>query len=221
MPFSTLVSTQLLAEHLADPDWVVFDCRFVLADPGAGERAYREGHIPGARYVHLERDLSSSITATSGRHPLPDPQALARRLSAWGVGEGTQVVVYDDASGAMAGRMWWLLRWLGHKRVALLDGGITLWLREERPLSTELREPAPRAFPAHADNTQWLDTQQVQEGLGAGALRLLDARGEARFSGRGRTHRPRGRPCPRRTQPAVSAQPRLGRTVSAIRSIAA
>lgn len=183
MPFTTIVSTQILAEHLNDPTWVVFDCRFSLADTTAGERAYQDGHVPGARYAHLDRDLSSPITPESGRHPLPDPQALARKLGAWGVDDATQVVVYDDAGGAMAGRLWWLLRWLGHGRVALLDGGITQWVREERPVTAEVPAPAPRAFTARMANDAWLDVGQVRAGLEAHTLRLVDARGEARFRG--------------------------------------
>ncbi|MFQ5935916.1 MAG: sulfurtransferase, partial [Acidiferrobacterales bacterium] len=118
MTFTTLTDAATLAAHLKDPQWVLFDCRFVLTDPEAGQRAYTDGHIPGARYAHLDADLSSAITATSGRHPLPDPEVLAGKLGRWGVDSSKQVVAYDDAAGAIAARLWWLLRWLGHEAVA-------------------------------------------------------------------------------------------------------
>ena len=121
---STLVDCATLAAHLADADWKIFDCRHQLADPLAGEAAYASGHLPGAAFLHLDRDLSSPMNGRNGRHPLPDPQVLAQKLGAAGVSSSTQVVVYDDAGGMIAGRLWWLLRWLGHDRVALLDGGI-------------------------------------------------------------------------------------------------
>ena len=127
MVFNTLVSTEQLARHLTDPDWVIFDCRFTLANSEAGINKYKKSHIPGARYVHLDHDLSSPITESSGRHPLPDFSQLARKLGNWGVGNHSQVIVYDDAGGALAGRLWWLLLCLGHTRIAVLDGGIKQW----------------------------------------------------------------------------------------------
>ncbi|MGH8279307.1 MAG: sulfurtransferase, partial [Gammaproteobacteria bacterium] len=113
MYYGTLVDCATLAAHL-DSDWRVFDCRFVLNDPQAGSRAYAQGHIPGARYLDLNRDLAGLVTPASGRHPLPDPSALVAKLAAAGVSRKTQVVAYDDAAGAFAARLWWLLRWLGH-----------------------------------------------------------------------------------------------------------
>ena len=132
MSFSTLVNCATLAEHLNDPTWRVFDCRHLLSDVMYGEKAYAEGHLPGAFFMHLDRDLSGPVNGRNGRHPLPDPQALARKLGAAGVSRETQVVVHDDAGGMIAGRLWWLLRWLGHERVALLDGGIKQWIAEGR-----------------------------------------------------------------------------------------
>jgi 3-mercaptopyruvate sulfurtransferase SseA len=130
--YQTIISTDDLESHLEDPHWVLFDCRFTLSDPEAGRSAYAAGHIPGARYVHLNEDLSAPVGEKTGRHPLPDPNRLIEKLGNWGVDAGKQVVVYDDAFGAMAVRMWWLLRWLGHKNIALLDGGY----RFGRPGST-------------------------------------------------------------------------------------
>jgi len=135
---TTLVDTETLSRHLDDPRWVVVDCRFVLTDPEAGRRAYTAGHIPGARYAHLDEDLSSHIMPTSGRHPLPYPNTLAEKLGRWGIDKTSQVVVYDDSFGAMAARLWWLLRWLGHEAVAVLDAGYPKWVREKRPVTIDL-----------------------------------------------------------------------------------
>jgi len=182
MNYKTIVSADELEKHLDDPGWVVFDCRFTLSNPDAGQQAYNEGHIPGSRYVHLDNDLSSPITAISGRHPLPDPVMLAGKLGAWGVDAGKQVVVYDDTFGAMAVRMWWVLRWLGHENVALLDGVYPKWVREKRPVTIELPEIVATTFEARPDDSTWVTAAQVQQGMAAGAV-LLDARAEERFEG--------------------------------------
>ncbi len=121
MRSTTIVSADQLAAHLSDPEWIIFDCRFTLSNTEAGNLSYLQGHIPGARYVHLDNDMSSAITPTSGRHPLPDATTLSGKLSHWGVDSSKQVVVYDDSFGSMAVKMWWLLRWLGDDNVALLD----------------------------------------------------------------------------------------------------
>src|SRR5690606_26024143 len=126
--YRTLISPEDLHPHLHDPAWRVVDCRFELDRPDAGEIAWRESHIPGAVYAHLERDLAGPVEPASGRHPLPDPEQLAARLGEWGIDGDTQVVTYDASGGAMAAaRLWWLLRCLGHERVAVLDGGWQAW----------------------------------------------------------------------------------------------
>ena len=182
MAHTTLITAATLQAHLDDPDWVVVDCRFNLADPAAGRRAYQAGHIPGARYAHLDEDLSAPVTATTGRHPLPDPARLAATLGAWGIGPGTQVLAYDDLGGMLAAaRLWWLLRWLGHTAVAVLDGGLPAWTRAGLPLSTDVPVIAARTFIARPDDRLWLTVEQVQ-GLPAHEL-LLDARGAARYRG--------------------------------------
>ncbi|PWB55247.1 MAG: sulfurtransferase [Nitrosomonadales bacterium] len=183
MKYSTLVSAAQLAQHLSDPDWIIFDCRFTLSDPESGRRAYQAGHIPGARYAHLNDDLSSEVTATSGRHPLPDPALLAQKLGQWGVDSGKQVVVYDDSFGAMAGRMWWVLRWLGHKSVALLDGGIQRWIRDGHPVTAEPPVITPAEFKARPDSSMWVDANCIEEALRSDKCLLIDARSEERFSG--------------------------------------
>jgi thiosulfate/3-mercaptopyruvate sulfurtransferase len=183
MTLTTLVDTETLFRHHHDPRWVVVDCRFSLADTGAGRRAYAAGHIPGARYAHLNEDLSSPVTSTSGRHPLPSPNTLAEKLGRWGIDKNSQVIVYDDTFGAMAARLWWLLRWLGHEAVALLDGGFPKWQREGRPITPEL--PAIQSVPFHATihNDLCVDSAQVEAMQHARHGLLLDARADERFRG--------------------------------------
>ncbi len=180
---NTLVSTEDLAAHLDDPQWIVFDCRFTLTDPPAGRRAYEVGHILGARYADLDTDLSAPAKTHTGRHPLPDPKVLAQKLSAWGVGVNRQVVVYDDSFNSMAVRMWWLLRWLGHPGVAVLDGGWPKWLREKRPTTPLAPQPQHALF-AHLPETSQLATaDEILRGLSSPEQLLIDARPERRFTG--------------------------------------
>ncbi|MFQ6023340.1 MAG: sulfurtransferase [Acidiferrobacterales bacterium] len=183
MSFTTLVDTQTLAAHLDDPQWVIFDCRFNLNDVAAGQRTYVQGHIPNARYAHLDEDLSSPITPTSGRHPLPDLEVLARKLGQWGVDEHKQVVVYDNMGGAIATRLWWLLRWFGHKTVALLDGGLPKWQREGRPVNTEEPKITPTVFQSRRDDSLWVNTGFVEEVAEHGGYLLIDTRDVERFRG--------------------------------------
>ena len=134
MAYSTILSTTDLANHLAEPGWVILDCRTSLAEPGKGFADYQRLHIPGAVYVHLDRDLSAPVVkGVTGRHPLPSVEAAAETFSRMGIGEGVQVVAYDDAGGALAAaRAWWMLRWLGHAEAAVLNGGWQRWLAERR-----------------------------------------------------------------------------------------
>ncbi len=134
--YETVIPAATLASHLDDPSWVVVDCRFDLASPEAGEAAYLAAHIPGARYAHLDRDLSSRPETDRGRHPLPSPQSMARLFARLGVGDRTQVVVYDDTSGHYAARLWWMLRYMGHQAVAVLDGGWPAWLDAGLPVES-------------------------------------------------------------------------------------
>lgn len=183
MKFTTLVSAEQLAQHLDDPNWIVFDCRFTLTDPEAGLRAYRQGHIPGTRYAHLDNDLSSPVTPGSGRHPLPDPQLLAEKLGQWGVDATKQIVVYDDSFGSMAVRMWWLLRWLGHDAVALLDGGLPGWMRQKLPVNADISQIIPTRFTPHLQNSLWVDAAEIEQARQNKNRLVLDARPEDRFSG--------------------------------------
>ena len=182
MTHNTLIDAATLYSHLDDPHWVVVDCRFSLMDTQAGRRAYRESHLPGARYAHLDEDLSSPITLTTGRHPLPDPSELARKLGEWGIGPGIQVVAYDDLGGMLAAaRLWWLLRWLGHQAVAVLDGGFPAWQRAGLPLTAALPTVRPTVLNGHPDDRLWLTTAQVLALPSENVL--LDARITARFRG--------------------------------------
>ncbi len=183
MVLTTLVDTETLSRHVGDPRWIVVDCRFVLTNPEAGRRAYAAGHIPGARYAHLDDDLSSPVTPATGRHPLPFPNVLAEKLGRWGIDKTRQVVVYDDTFGAMAARLWWLLRWLGHEAVALLDGGYPKWQREGRPVTPEVPVIQAAQFHPTIDNALWVGVDQVQEMLRAKEGLLADARAEERFRG--------------------------------------
>ena len=183
--FTTLVSTDGLSAHLDDPDWIVFDCRFSLKTPDGGRRLYLESHVPGARYADLDRDLSSPPTENSGRHPLPAPDELRARLRAWGVNNRSQVIVYDDTGGSIAGRMWWLLRrWLGHERTALLDGGFQKWCAEGNPL--ERGEVAPAAegnFDGQPDDSAWVTTEELEQVRTRDDVVILDARPPERYRG--------------------------------------
>jgi thiosulfate/3-mercaptopyruvate sulfurtransferase len=180
--YSTLIGALELAQRLRDPDWVVFDCRFDLADPAFGRQAYAASHVPGAFFLDLDEDLSGSKTGTNGRHPLPDPAQLAARLEASGVGNHTQVVAYDDAGGMFAARLWWLLRWLGHHRVAVLDGGLHAWLATGQALDEALPEPRAATY-ALALRPDRVDAQYVRQHLDRPDMVLIDARSPDRFRG--------------------------------------
>ena len=186
MPFSTLVDTDTLARHLDDPSWVVFDCRHDLARPDWGAAEYAKSHIPGARFLHLDRDLSAPMTGRNGRHPLPDPRSLAAKLGAAGVGPATQVVVYDAQREVYAARAWWSLRWLGHDAVAVLDGGWGKWLKEDRPETEAVPAPTPAKFDARVRPLA-VDAAFVLAHLRDPAVKVIDARGNDRYRGENET----------------------------------
>ena len=155
-----LISAEELAESLGTVMRVV-DCRFNLMQPDAGRAAYLEGHIPGAVYAHLDDDLAAPVSSGSGRHPLPAPEEFAATLGRWGISNRTDVVVYDDAGGAIAARLWWLLRWSGHNRVRLLDGGIARWVDLGHGLETGLVEVEPASFRVSARPELVLETAEI------------------------------------------------------------
>lgn len=183
MAYSTLVSTAVLAEHIHDPNWRVFDCRHDLADTEYGTRAYAKDHLPNALFMHLDRDLSGPKTGSNGRHPLPDKAVFAARLSECGVGPDTQVVAYDNEGSAFASRLWWMLRWLGHENVAVLDGGLAAWRRAKQPLLTEVPSVARAEFPIRPGKEGLMFLDEVQAHLGDESVLLVDARPEERFQG--------------------------------------
>jgi thiosulfate/3-mercaptopyruvate sulfurtransferase len=187
LTFTTLIQPAELASQLGNAELVVLDCRHDLAKPGWSDQAFAESHIPGAVQAHLDRDLSSPIGPATGRHPLPDVAKLVQTLSRWGIDEEVQVVAYDQGNGAYAARAWWLLRWLGHKKVAVLDGGLAAWQEGGLPLSRESVGRTPRVFTAHITPNAFVTTAEVQQALGAGDSILLDARGADRFAGENET----------------------------------
>ena len=191
MSYTTLVAAATLAAHLDDPAWLVIDVRHQLADTGYGECIYAENHIPGAVFLNCDCDLSGPMTGSNGRHPLPAVEKLAARLGEVGIGPQTQVVIYDDAQGMIAGRLWWLLRWLGHEQVAVLDGGLQAWQAAGRALTTELPLLRPTTFTAKVRDTM-VDADYVQAFLQTSRMHLVDARSPDRFRGENETIDPVG-----------------------------
>jgi thiosulfate/3-mercaptopyruvate sulfurtransferase len=182
--FTTLIDANTLSGELSRGDLVLFDCRFDLTNVSWGEMQYAAAHLPGAFYLHLDRDLSSSITATSGRHPLPDPARLAAKLGELGVDANSQLVAYDQGNGAHAARLWWLARWLGIRNVAVLDGGVAAWRSAGLPLTDTVRAPKPRSLAVSLAPDAWVSSEAVDTlRLRPGNL-LIDARGAERYQGR-------------------------------------
>jgi thiosulfate/3-mercaptopyruvate sulfurtransferase len=179
MALTTLVSTDDLSAHL--DDWRVFDCRHDLAQPSLGEQHYRQGHIPGAVFAHLDRDLSAPRDGRTGRHPLPYPGAFIAWLGQQGLEPHQQVVCYDAGGGTYAARLWWMLRWVGHDAVAVLDGGLAKWLAERRPVTTIVPQVAHTTYPVRLRSESTVGISFVQE-HGRDVL-LLDARAPERFRG--------------------------------------
>ncbi|NWA01143.1 sulfurtransferase [Pseudomonas gingeri] len=185
MPLAQLISPQQLAERQALPGLVILDCRFALEDPDYGQRSYAQGHIEGAHFADLERDLSGPVTkGVTGRHPLPEPAVLVQRLQAWGISADNEIVLYDDGPGMYAARAWWLLAWLGKRDgVFILDGGLKAWHGAGQPLSLNPPPAARGTFSGTADPSLQISAQQLQERLGQASLTLLDARAQPRFRG--------------------------------------
>ena len=183
MNHSTLISVQdLQALQAAGTPHVLLDCGFDLADPAAGERAHAAGHLPGSIHVHLDHDLAGPKTGHNGRHPLPERGAFAARAGTWGIQPGLQVVCHDDQGGVYAARAWWMLRWLGHAEVAVLDGGRAAWVAAGGALHTDRAAMAPQPpYPAAKATMPTVDTATLQGQLGRALL--LDARAPERFRG--------------------------------------
>lgn len=185
MPVAQLISPQALNERQSQPGLVILDCRFALEDPDYGLRSYAEGHIEGAQFADLERDLSGPVTkGVTGRHPLPDPDELIERLRGWGINNDSDVVLYDDGPGAFAARAWWLLAWLGKRDgVFVLDGGLKAWHTAGFPLNLDSVRLPRGHFDGAPDNQLLIKAQALQKRLNDPALTLIDARALPRFRG--------------------------------------
>ncbi len=185
MSFARLLTATQLAERLSAPELRILDCRFALDDPAYGRTRYAEGHVPGAQFADLERDLSGPIIkGVTGRHPLPDPARLQEALRAWGVDQDSTIVLYDDGPGAFAARAWWLLAWLGKRDgVFLLDGGFQAWQAAGLPVTAQVTEPARGDFTARPDACLVVEADQLGRRLAEPGLTLIDARALPRFRG--------------------------------------
>ena len=179
-----LIKVEALKEHESDPSWVIIDCRFDLMNPVKGKTLYKQGHIPGARYANLDKDLAGSPNSMDGRHPLPDPGFFAQTLSELGISNVSNVVVYDDVGGAIAARLWWMLRWIKHESVYMLDGGIQEWERKGYLLEKDQVAYEATSFSITSVRKEWVvETEGILNALTEGAI-LLDARSEDRFLGK-------------------------------------
>jgi len=181
--YTTLISTDELAARLDDPALVILDVRHDLAQPETlSETQYRAAHIPGARFAHLDRDLSARKTGKNGRHPLPSPEACAALFGRLGIDADKQVVAYDSGGGMYAPHVWWMLRWLGHDAVAVLDGGYGKWVREGRPVTAEIPDARPVEFALRRVGP-FLSADDVLANLEGHRITLIDARGAERYRG--------------------------------------
>ena len=183
MAFTTLISTATLASHVDDPAFAIVDCRYKLDDATWGKREHEAAHIPSAVYADLGHDLAGPRSGTNGRHPLPDPHTLAQTFSRLGIASGVQVVAYDQDSGMYASRLWWMLRWLGHDAVAVLDGGFAKWKAEGRPTKSGAEPRTPREFSGSPRSEMAFGVGEVASQLGTSAWQLLDARAPERYRG--------------------------------------
>jgi thiosulfate/3-mercaptopyruvate sulfurtransferase len=180
--YTTLISAAELAARLPDPTWVIVDCRHQLADVDAGERAYRAAHIAGAQFMHMDRDLSGARTGANGRHPLPRIADIVATFSRAGIDDSKQVIAYDQNKGMWAARLWWLLQWLGHPAVAVLDGGLDRWIAEGQLLTAAEPHVRPATFIARQP-TPTASAGEIMEHLHDGALTVIDARAPERYRG--------------------------------------
>jgi thiosulfate/3-mercaptopyruvate sulfurtransferase len=189
MSFNLIINAIELAKHLGDPDWVIVDSRFKLADPSQGRRDYERAHILGAMYAHLDEDLSGPIIkGVTGRHPLPEVDQITAVFSRLGIDSNTQVVAYDDMGGALAaGRVWWLLRWLGHEQVALLDGGWQEWQKRNLPVRAGNETHPSRIFIPLPRDEFIVSTEEVEKMRKDPQYRVLDARTAERYRGENET----------------------------------
>jgi thiosulfate/3-mercaptopyruvate sulfurtransferase len=192
----TLISAAELAGHAADPNWVIVDCRHDLVNLSAGREAYNAAHLPHAVFADTEAQLSGTRRgadgAFRGRHPLPARDAFIETLRAWGVNDDTQVVAYDAHGGMFAARLWWMLRWVGHEAVAVLDGGMAAWQAQGQPLSAEVAARPRGTISARASLVSTVSADEVLANIDSGERTLVDARAADRFRGENETIDPVG-----------------------------
>jgi thiosulfate/3-mercaptopyruvate sulfurtransferase len=182
--YRTLITTSALASHLDDPEWVLVDCRYDLTNETWGVNQYRAAHLPGAVYASLARDLSGDKEPGTGRHPLPSPNAMAATFGSWGITTTTQVACYDQDSGMYAARLWWMLRYMGHEAVGVLDGGFAKWLHESRPTRGGDEHRRHAVFDGSPHDAMRLTVDDVSRALGSTSMVLVDARAAERYEGR-------------------------------------
>lgn len=196
MTYTTLIDADALARHINDPDWVILDCRFDLANPELGHNAYEQGHIPNARYVHLDTDLSDKQPGPNGefrgRHPLPAREHFIEKLREWGVQNQSQVIAYDAQGGMFAARLWWMLRWCGHEAAAVLNGGLPAWQALNLPLSSESPAPSRGSVELKGPLVKTVDAQILLANLQQPAHPIVDARAPDRYRGENETLDPIG-----------------------------
>jgi len=194
--FNTLIDANTLSQHLNDPQWVILDCRHDLMNPDFGRTAFAEGHIQNAQYANVDTDLSGPKKGADGvfrgRHPLPDRAVLVETLRTWGINENSQVVAYDAHGGMFAARLWWLLRWIGHGAVAVLDGGLAAWNAAGLPLVTPAAERARGNLDDKPSLVRTVSVDELVENLDSKRLQVIDARANDRFRGENETIDPVG-----------------------------
>jgi len=183
MNYTSLISAEETLKHIDDPLWRIVDCRFDLKDKELGFKKYVTSHIPNAVYADLKKDLSSPVSPTSGRHPLPSIPAMVQKLSDWGIDSTVQVIVYDDAFGSFAGRLWWILNWLGHENVAVLNGGMSYWGKMKYPVTTEVPQILSRRFESNPDMSMIADVSSIEKMPSSNKITLIDVRDPERFQG--------------------------------------
>lgn len=187
MNHTTLIDVDTLHRHLNDPNLVLFDCRHDLAKPEWGAEAYAQSHLPGARFAHLDKNLSAPKNGRNGRHPLPDAAAFGRWLGSMGVHAQAQVVGYDSTGGTYGSRLWWMLRWVGHNRVAVLDGGWDAWLKAGLPVTQAVPSPAARELTVRLDTQAAVSADFVLDNIARREYCVVDARANDRFHGQNET----------------------------------
>lgn len=182
--YTNIINAADLNANLNNPDWVIVDCRFSLADTEEGRNLYAESHIPGAIYSHLDEDLSGEIIkGETGRHPLPEADKFEAILSSWGVDKNTQVIAYDAKNGAIAARLWWMMRWVGHDKAAVLNGGLSAWTKADFPMDNVTPEISPKSFKAKVQDDLSFDFEEIDIIREEADYCLVDSRAAFRYRG--------------------------------------